>query len=120
MDLKRQLGFSPDSPVSCFPEQKLIQYINLKLAALGCPLFEGAGDADLQRITLPLLQNHREKDRLLADYLCPADQRIQTFLDEYLGDGDLPRPRLPSNTFVLDRHGPVSYTHLTLPTNREV
>jgi phosphoenolpyruvate carboxykinase (diphosphate) len=38
--------------------------------------------------------------------LCPVDARIQTFLDEYLGDV-CPEgaPRLPARTFVLDRPG---------------
>jgi len=53
-----------------------------------------------------MLANYREKERLLADYLPPADSRIQAFLDAYLAD--LPpadRPRLPSRTLVLDRYG---------------
>ena len=46
----------------------------------------------------------REKDRLLGNYLCPADQRIQTFLYDYLQD--VPVTKLPARTFTLDRAGP--------------
>ncbi len=59
------------------------------------PLLEIAG---------PLLRNYHQKDQLLGNRLCPADTRIQEFLDSYLHDvcpdG---APRLPSNSFVLDR-----------------
>ncbi len=53
-----------------------------------------------------LLKSYREKNRLLADYLCPVDQRVQNFLNRYLDGVDQePLPRLPSQTFILDRHG---------------
>ena len=43
---------------------------------------------------------------MLGNLLCPADQRIQEFLDAYLKDM-CPKgaARLPANTFVLDRAG---------------
>ncbi|MCK5360228.1 MAG: hypothetical protein KAJ95_06350, partial [Gammaproteobacteria bacterium] len=53
-----------------------------------------------------LLKSYREKNRLLTDYYCPADQRIQSFLERYLSDFPIEEiPRLPGMTFVLDRHG---------------
>lgn len=52
----------------------------------------------------PLLANLQEKNRLLSDHLCPADKRIQTFLDNYLG-GDEKVGRLPSDTLQLEHHG---------------
>ncbi len=42
---------------------------------------------------------------LLGDRLCPADARIQAFLDAYLGGTPNGAPRLPARTFVLDRPG---------------
>jgi len=39
---------------------------------------------------------------MLGDVLCPADARIQSFLDSYLGK---PASRLPAAAFVLDRPG---------------
>ncbi len=85
---------------------ELIRYINLKLASLGQPTSEYTADPAFLDIAGPLLRNYYQKDQLLGDRLCPADARIQAFLDAYLSevcpDG---APRLPSNTFVLDRSG---------------
>jgi phosphoenolpyruvate carboxykinase (diphosphate) len=90
------------TPLGDSPRQ-LISYINLKLALLGCPTVANAGHAELENIAASLLARQREADRLLANYLCPADQRIQTFLFDYLQD--VPVARLPMRTFVLDRPG---------------
>ncbi len=84
----------------------LIQYLQLKLAALGQPAASSATDARFLQIARPLLRNHYEKERLLGKYLCPADARIQSFLDAYLADSCPDGvPRLPASTFVLDRPG---------------
>jgi len=85
----------------------LIQYLQLKLAALGQPASSSASDAPFLEIARPLLRNHYEKERRLGSYLCPADARIQSFLDEYLADAcpDAAVPRLPASTFILDRPG---------------
>lgn len=106
MDLKKQLGYHLDPPQSSRPELRIVQYINLKLAALGCPIYTGNGQSELNEIAAPLLANHREKDRRLADQPCPADSRIRSFLTRYLGD-DLPPGQsvLPAQSFTLDRHG---------------
>src|SRR5690606_2324650 len=63
-----------------------------------------------------LVSHHRESDRLLADYLCPADQRIQDFLDSYLGETGTVA-KLPGRTFVLDHHGLARM--LSLPPDRD-
>ncbi|MCW5965067.1 MAG: hypothetical protein KIT83_13590 [Bryobacterales bacterium] len=88
------------------PQEHLLRYVNLKLAALGQPTAEGAGDAQFMEITGPLLRNHHQKNLLLGGLLCPVDTRIQNFLDAYLADS-CPggAPRLPGVTFVLDRPG---------------
>ncbi len=84
----------------------LIEYINLKLEALGLPIFGQASSYRFISLSKSLLSSYQEQARLLADYLCPADQRIQSFLDSYLGAPDPAFPvRLPGQTFVLDRHG---------------
>lgn len=88
------------------PSRELTRYIQLKLAALGESV-EGADvDSDFVELAEPLLRNHFEKDQLLGWQLCPADARIQAFLDDYLADvcADA-APRLPQRTFVLDRAG---------------
>ncbi len=89
------------------PEHKsqMIEYINLKLATLGYPFYEKGGTRGLN-LAKNLIQNFREKNRLLDTYLPPADKRIQDFLNSYLeGIGLESIPRLPSNTLTLDRYG---------------
>jgi phosphoenolpyruvate carboxykinase (diphosphate) len=85
---------------------RLVNYINLKLGAMGQPTSRDTADASLLEIAEPLLRNHHQKDLLLGERLCAVDARIQSFLDSYLGDV-CPRgaPRLPAGTFVLDRPG---------------
>ena len=83
-------------------EANVIQYINAKLTVLGQPINNTTVDAAFIELARPLLNNLREKDRLLSHDLCPVDRRIQNFLDRTL-DGDA--PHLPAKTLVLDRPG---------------
>lgn len=104
MPVKKDFGVDLDrrSPTE---RGRLIAYINLKLAALGLPVYSREGTAFLD-LANDMIANYREKDRLLADYLPPADNRIQAWLDAYLSDlTSADRPRLPSRTLVLDRYG---------------
>ncbi len=109
MDLKRDLGFRPLAT----PEEHLrqqherLQYINLKLAANGLPVVRDAGGSELVELASGLLTNFGERSRLLSEYRCPADDRIEGFLREHFADvlGDEAPPRLPGRTFILDRHG---------------
>ncbi|MBN1111906.1 MAG: hypothetical protein JXA53_03200, partial [Bacteroidales bacterium] len=72
----------------------LIRYINMKLASMGQPIFEGMSfdksnmsEKDFVSLSQSLLDNYREKMRLLStEIINPADQRIQTFIDNYLKD----------------------------------
>ncbi|MBV8552705.1 MAG: hypothetical protein JOY54_15515 [Acidobacteriaceae bacterium] len=86
--------------------EELFRYLNLKLAALGQPTSHSTADAHALEIVGPLLRNYYQKDQLLGYRLCPADSRIQAFLNAYLSD-IMPdgAPRLPGNTLVLDRPG---------------
>ncbi|RLJ18292.1 hypothetical protein DJ031_11540 [bacterium endosymbiont of Escarpia laminata] len=105
MDFERSLGLK-DTPADPEEESKKLQlYINLKLASSGQPTVAGGDEAFLSTAQ-DLLKSYREKNRLLTDYLCPADQRIQSFLQRYLEglpEGEM--PKLPAMTFILDRHG---------------
>ncbi len=90
------------------PEHRtqVISYLNVKLATHGqttVPV-EGAASAF---VNAGLVANFRQKNRLLDDYLPPADQRIQQYLDTTLSgvDSENDVPRLPGNTFVLDQYG---------------
>ena len=97
-------------------DPKLVTYINLKLAALGCPTHATADAAEFRDLTESLLARHRETERLLADYQAPVDWRIQQFLDQYLHETGV-AVRLPHQTFVLDRHGVARA--LSLPPDRD-
>lgn len=94
-------------------EDRLLLYVNLKLAAIGQPTSEATKDPYFLEIAAPLLKNHQEQTRLLGPAQCAVDCRIQTYLDDYLSDvcpdG---APRLPANTFVLDRPGLARLTSL--------
>jgi hypothetical protein len=93
----------------------LIPYINVKLSLLGFPPVETADTAGLNDIFLTLVAQYREKERLLANHLCPVDQRIQTFLFDYLQDA--PVAKLPLRTFTLDRPGMARA--LSLPADQD-
>ncbi|HKI70718.1 MAG TPA: hypothetical protein VKA67_14115, partial [Verrucomicrobiae bacterium] len=95
-------------------DSHLLSYINVKLALLGCPPVQTGNGADLTDIFSPLVAQYREKERLLANYLCPADQRIQTFLYDYLQE--VPVAKLPLRTLTLDRPGMARV--LSLPVDR--
>jgi hypothetical protein len=93
----------------------LIAHINVKLALIGCAPVAVKGDTEFAEIVSAMARQSREKDRLLGNYLCPADQRIQTFLFDYLQDA--PVTKLPSRTFTLDRPGLARI--LSLPVDRD-
>lgn len=97
---------STESAIRSEEERILIEYINLKLAAMGLPIFGASSSFPFISLSRSLLANYQELSRLLSDYLCPADQRIQQYLDQYL-DGVLTdsAARIPGRTFVLDRPG---------------
>ncbi len=117
MDLKKSLGFSPDGKTQN-KYKRHIQYINLKLASLGQPYFNKKGESKFLDLAHDLIKNHKEKNRLLSNYLCPSDQRIQDFLDSFLAEfKEKLNIRLPSNTFVLDSHGIARV--LSLPPDKD-
>ena len=113
MQAKNNIGLGT---VSELTDQKTIRYINLKLALLGFPTVAASSDPEFDEMTAALLQRQHETDRLLADYLCPADQRIQVFLNDYLKETGL-AIKLPGRTFVLDRYGLARV--LSLPPDRD-
>jgi hypothetical protein len=90
-----------------------IQFINLQLAALGQPVFKDKADSkekfcdpEFEKTTRPLIMSLREKSRLLANHLSPADSRIQNFIDTYLKDVSVNKSyKLPNNTLILSKAG---------------
>ena len=93
----------------------LIPYINLKLALLGFPPVGGRAVGDFNDLISPLVAQYREKERLLANHLCPADRRIQTFLYDYLQEVHV--TKLPIRTLTLDRKGLARV--LSIPVDRD-
>ncbi len=102
--LKQSLGLDEQAG-SENRRKELISYLNLKLSALDLPIYENTDTKELG-LSIDLIKNIRERNRILHDYLCPIDKRIQNFLDRYLidvcPDG---APTLPNNTLNLDRYG---------------
>jgi hypothetical protein len=93
----------------------LIAHINVKLALIGCPAVAIEDNKEFSEIVSAMAEQSREKDRLLGNYLCPADRRIQTFLYDYLQD--VPVTKFPARTFTLDRAGLARV--LSLPIDRD-
>ncbi len=118
MDFAHALGLNkaPETPEE--EREKLQLYINLKLASSGQPTCVSEESARFFGISRDLLKSYREKNRLLSNYQCPVDLRIQNFLKQYLADLGLDRiPMLPTQTLVLDRHGVAR--ELSLPMGKD-
>ncbi len=96
--------------------QQLLHHINLQFAALGQPICELEGDQQYLHIADGLLRKYTQQRRLLAQYRCPADQRIEDFVNDYLiRNGMEGAFRLPGETFVLEQKGVAR--ELSLPLN---
>ncbi len=104
MDPKRSLGLGMKADDTA-QRERLIRYINLKLASMGLPYSNSTDVMDID-IAHDLIENFKEKNRLLSTYLCPVDKRIQDFINTYLSDLKLDEvPELPKDTLILDRYG---------------
>jgi len=120
MDFAHALGLNKDVERPEEEREELQLYINLKLASSGQPTCMPKESARFLDISGDLLKSYREKNRLLTDYHCWVDQRIQDFLNRYLGDLEqLDKvPSLPTQSFILDRHGVAR--ELSLPMGEDV
>ena len=104
MDTKRTLGLGKITD-DVDERARTLRYINLKLASMGLPYNSSTDNMDIE-IAHDLIENYKEKNRLLSTYHCPVDKRIQEFLNRYLSDLDSKElPELPTNTLILDRYG---------------
>ncbi len=111
------LGFFENSRENS--KKNIHQYIKLRLEALGlidntCGDEESSGFFALAK---SLIINYKERERQFKNYLCPADQRIQTFIQNYFKGVDVPEIKIPSFTFTLDFYGIAR--ELSLPEKRE-
>jgi hypothetical protein len=104
-----QESVSARSPASAagsgLSRQNQLRQVNFKLIAQGLTPFED-GDGEFTGIARNFLEGFREKARLLSEYRCPADRRIEDYLQAHFADLALPwKPRLPAPTLVLDEAG---------------
>lgn len=103
MNSKKRIGTQDNQSVDY---KKMIQYINLKLLALGSSIYESDSDPHFLELVKPLLANHMEQSRKLSNSLSPSGNRIQSFLNDYLAevskDLDI---QLPDHPFILDQAG---------------
>ncbi len=95
-----------------FPERRSVdkrqialQHICLQLASLGhrCQL---NSDRGYLAVADSLLKNYSAQRLLLAEYRCPADQRIQNFLNDYFKRNGIDTEiKLPGDVFNLNEEG---------------
>lgn len=107
--LLQKLGIETDKQSSISPEF-IHQYINLRLAAMGLPAvvddYEDEIHHDFLQIIKGLIANYKGREEFFTNGLCPADERIQNFLNKYFesvqGVEDI---KIPNKTFTLDNYG---------------
>ena len=115
-ELKRRLGFGVNLN-SDEDRRRLGEVINAKLWFRGQPIVGEESEFALLKTSKHLLANLQEKNRLLAEYHCPVDARIQDFLDRTLADCGCEIPKIPTNALQLEHHG-LART-LSLPPDKD-
>lgn len=95
------------------------QYIKLRLEALGLVDEESGSDSQegFLHLAKSLIINYRERERQFKNYLCPADQRIQNFINNYFSGVDVHDISIPPFTFTLDFYGIAR--ELSIPEQKE-
>jgi len=98
--------------------QLKLQHICLQLAALGHHCHMNI-DRSYLSVADSLLRNYSQHRRLLADYRCPSDKRIQDFLNDYLQRNGVDiNINLPGETFSLLQPGLAREISLPYAENR--
>ncbi|MCG6939076.1 MAG: hypothetical protein LJE83_13015 [Gammaproteobacteria bacterium] len=113
--MKSQINYILPERRAVDKRQIALQHICLQLASLGhrCHL---STDRGYLAVADSLLKNYSAQRQLLAEYRCPADQRIQYFLNNYLKRNGIDTEiKLPGETFNLNEDGIVR--ELSLPFN---
>ncbi len=113
--MSKNINYHSTEPLTGMRRRDIIRYINMKLASMGQPIFEGRLDDKQNGITEQefinlaesLLSNYKEKMRLLSkEVINPVDKRIQKFINNYLSEVEFDKPlRIPFDSFVLDKPG---------------
>ncbi len=111
--LKDRIGFTPSGPAIASPdeENRLREFVNLKLAARGYQIVGNEEDYPFLDLGRSLIANFQEKTRLLSDYLCPVDASIDAYLHDYLGEEIVAevfpdrKHLVPVGALITERHG---------------
>jgi len=113
--MEKAINYHTTKPLAAIRRRDVIRYINMKLASMGQPIFEGRLDEqddimterEFVNLAESLLNNYKEKMRLLSKSIInPVDRRIQDFLNNYFCDVEYDKSiRLPFDSFVLDKPG---------------
>lgn len=118
IDLNARIGFDTETGKNSYDEKRLVEYLNIKLRSRGCPIFGDEKDYKFLQLGSTLLRSVEEKNRLLKEYLCPADQRIQNYLKNlFKKHGVKDQIWVPTNSLVIERHGMARC--LSLPPNAD-
>lgn len=109
------MNYHSTEPITGKGRRDIIRYINMKLASMGQPIFEGKlghqtddmTEHEFISLAESILNNYREKMRLLSDNIInPVDCRIQNFINSYLSEIEFEKSlRIPFDSFVLDKPG---------------
>jgi phosphoenolpyruvate carboxykinase (diphosphate) len=120
MDLEHTVGLRADGSVWLPDRRAATGSILLKLAAMGVEIPpEAAGDADIFHLAGNLFARYREQTRLLSQHQCPADGRIQRYIDLlYESAGVATTVRLPAETLILDQYGLARELSLPLDSDK--
>jgi hypothetical protein len=119
MNLCKSIGYDPASRSAIINDKnELIEFINLKLSAMGCSIYGDIADYPFLSMGQSLIAHYQAKDRFRDYVLPPADTRIMDFLKTYLQDvAGTEKIRLPAKTFNLSQHGLAR--ELSIPPNRD-
>ncbi|MGA3065686.1 MAG: hypothetical protein ABSF29_02445 [Tepidisphaeraceae bacterium] len=105
MVLANALGLISDGPVKEPDAHARRRQVLLHLLANGLPV-PSDGEADFEELCQGFHESFREQARLLGEHRCPADQRIEAYLQSHFDDLQLSWiPRLPSHSLILDQYG---------------
>ncbi len=121
-NLKESIGFYGPEGMDEQERRRLIEYVNLKLAARGFEIVGSKADFPFFEMGRLMISNFQERLRLLNNYLCPVDRVIDEYLRSVLAD-HLPEispngePLVPADALYLERHGIARI--LSLPARRD-
>src|ERR1700722_5198624 len=105
MALAPALGLNSDDKSKIAEARARRRQVALHLLANGLPA-PADGEPEFEALCQSFLDSFREKARLLGEHRCPADQRIEAFLQSHFSDLNLQwKPRLPDRSLILDQSG---------------